>query len=186
MLIYILSIGESVVQSESNRPCSHKARGRVDNDCLANLVPAVDVASMGSFEILVDLREVLEHRRVEVMLVDVGIRRQEPVVNRIRMERVACGRIAVLELLPFIHKDISSKGDWSTPIPSIFVSAFERGREMLRSTQALSQISGVFERKKVELRFIGRMETGNSSNFLVEVVVSDVSRASLVNRCQLD
>ena len=33
---------------------------------------------------------------------------------------------------------------------------------------------------------IGRMETGNSSNFLIEVVVPDLSRASLVDGRQLD
>ena len=144
-----LFIGESVLHSESNRLCSHKARGCVDNDCLENLVPAVDVASMGSFEVIVDRREVLEHQHVEGMSVDVRIRRPEPVVDRFRMERVACGRTAGLELLLFINKDIPSKGDFSTPILFVFVSAFERGHEILRSIQASSQISGVFERKKL-------------------------------------
>ena len=165
VLMHILSIAESVLQSESNRLCSHKARGRVDIDCLQNLVPAVDVSSMGSFEIVVDRGEVLEHWHVEVMLVDIRIRRQEPVVDRIRVEWVACGRTAGLELLPFIDKNISSKGDFSAPIPAILVSAFERGHEILQSTQTSSQISGVFERKNIEVRFIRRMETGNSSNF---------------------
>ena len=57
---------------------------------------------------------------------------------------------------------------------------------MPRSTQASSQITGVFERKKVEVRFIGRMETCDPSNFLVEVVVSDLSKASLINCRQLN
>ena len=107
-------------------------------------------------------------------------------VDRIRIEGVTCGRNAGLGVLPFIDKDIPSKGDRSRPIPSFFVFAFERGDEILRSTQTSSQISGIFERKKVQVRFTGRIETGNSSNFLVEVVVSDVFRASLVNPCQLD
>ena len=186
VLMHILTISESVLQSESNRLCSHKTRSRVDNDRLEKLVTAVDIASMGSLEVIVDRHEVLEHLYIEVMLVDVPIRRQQPVVDRIRMERVARGRTAGLELLPFIHKNISSKGDFSTPIRSIFVSALERGHEILQSTQTSGQMSGVFERKMVEVRFIGRMETGNSSNFLMEVVVPDLPRASLVDRCQLD
>ena len=121
---------------------------------------------MGSLEVIVNWREVLEHRHVEVMLVRVRIRRQEPVVDRIRMERVTRGRTAGLQLLPFIDKNISSKKDFSAPILFIFVLAFERGHKILRRTQTSSQISGVFEMKKVEVCFIGRMETGNSSNFL--------------------
>ena len=71
VLMHILSVSESVLQRESNRLCSYKARDRVDNDCLESLVPAVAVASMGSLEIVLDRRAVLEHRHVEVMLVDV-------------------------------------------------------------------------------------------------------------------
>ena len=119
--MHILTIGESILQSVSNRLCSHKARSCVDNNRLENLVTAVDTASMGSLELIVDRREVLEHRYVEVMFVDVRIRQQELMVDRIRMERAACGRTAGLELLPFIHKDIPSKGNRSTPIPSLFV-----------------------------------------------------------------
>ena len=146
--MHILSMGESIVQGEWNRLCSRKARGRVGDDCLKNLVPAVDVASMGSFEVVRNRRELLEHRHFEVMSIGVRIHRQQPVVDRIPMRRVTCGRTAGLELLPFIDKEVSSKGDFSTPIPSFFVSAFERGHEILRSTQVSSQISGVFERKK--------------------------------------
>ena len=46
--MHILSVSESVLQRESNRLCGYKAGGRVDNDCLENLVAAVAVASMGS------------------------------------------------------------------------------------------------------------------------------------------
>ena len=102
------------------------------------------------------------------------------------MERVARGRAARLELLLFIENDIPSKGDFSAPIPSVFVSAFERGHEILRSTQTSGQISGVFEKENVEVLLIGRMEAGNSSNFLIEVVVPDLSRASLVDRRHLN
>ena len=73
----------------------------------------------------------------------------------------------------FIDKDISSKGNFLTPVSSIFVSVLERGHEILQSTQVSSQISGVSERKKVEVRFICRMKTCNPSNYLFEVVVSD-------------
>ena len=45
------------------------------------------------------------------------------------------------------------------------------------SNQATSQITGVFERKRVEVPFIGRMKTCDPLNFLVEVVVSDLPRA---------
>ena len=184
--MHILSIGESVLQSELNYLCSPRARGGVNNECLENLVPAVDLAWMGSFEVIVNRREVLEHRHVEVMSIGVRIRRQESLVDRIQMKRVTCGRTVGLELLPFMDKDISSKGNLSTPIRSIFVSAFKRGHEILRSTQGSSQISSVFDRKKVEGRFIGQMETCDPSIFLVKFVVSDVSRASLVNLRQLD
>ena len=69
------------------------------------------------------------------------------------MERVARGRTAGLELLLFIDKNISSKGDFSAPIPSILVSAFERGHEILRSTQTSGRISGVFESKEGEVEW---------------------------------
>ena len=120
---------------------------------------------------------------------DVGRRSNPPTRTGGRQDPGGTGRSRAnrwIELLGFIHKDISSKGDFSTPTLCIFVSAFERGHEILRRTQTLSQISGVFDRKKVEVRFIVRMETGNCLNFLIEVVVSHLSRASLVDRCQLD
>ena len=153
--MHILTIGESVLQSESNRPSGHKARSRVDNYRLENLVTAVDIPWMGSLEVIVHRRGLLEHRYVEVMFVDGRTRRQEPVVGRIGVERVARGRTAGLELLLSILKDIPLKGNRSTPILSIFVSAFERRLEILRSTQTSSQISGVFKMKKVDVRFIG-------------------------------
>ena len=130
--MHILSIGESVLQGESNRLCSHKARGHVNNDCPENLVPAVDVASMGSSEVVLNRRKVLEHRHAEVMSIE------ESPADRIRMKRVTCERTAGFKLLPFIDKDIFSEGNFLTPIPSIFVSALERGHEILRSTQASS------------------------------------------------
>ena len=130
-LMHILTIGKSVLQSESNRLCSHKARSRVDNDCLENLVTALDIVLMGSLEVIVDRREVLEHRYVKVMSVDVRIGRPKPVVDRIQMEQVARGRTGGCKLLPFIDKNICSKEDFSAPIPSLFVSAFGRGHEIL-------------------------------------------------------
>ena len=141
---------------------------------------------MGSFEVVMNRREVLEERDVEVMPIDVRIRRQEPVVDRVWVERVARGRIAGLELLSFIDENIPSERDLSAPMSSIFVSAFERGHGAFRGTQTSNQISGVLERKEVDVLLIGRMKAGNSSNFLIEVVVPDLSRASLVNRRQLD
>ena len=184
--MHILAICEGALQSESNRFCSHKARSRVDNDRLEDLVTAADLASMGSFEVVMDRREVLEKRDIKVMPIDVRIRRQHPAVNRVRVERVARGRNVGLELLPFIHEKIPLEWDLSAPMSSILISAFERGHEVFRGSQALNQISGVLERKKVDVLLICRMKTGNSSNFLVEVVVPDLSRDSLVNSRQLD
>ena len=71
VLIDILAISKSTLQSESNRFCSHKARSRVDNDRFEDLDSAADLASMGSLEVIIDRREVLEERDVEVVLVDV-------------------------------------------------------------------------------------------------------------------
>ena len=186
VLMHILTIDESALQSKSNRFCSHKAQSRVDNHRFENLVTTADLASMGSFEVVMDGREVLEERHVEVMPIDVQICRQEPGVDRVRVERVARGRIARLQLFPFIDENIPSERDLSTPMPSIFISAFERGHKVFRGTQTSTKISGVLERKEVDGLLIGRMKAGNSSNFLVEVVVRDLSRASLVNRRQLD
>ena len=71
VLIHILAIGERALQSKSNRFCSHKAQSRVDNDRLEDLVTAADLASKGSFEVVMDRREVLEERDVEMMPIDV-------------------------------------------------------------------------------------------------------------------
>ena len=74
VLMHILAIGKSTLQSESNRFCSHQARSRVDNDRFEDLVTEADLASMGSFEAVMDQREVLEERDVQVVSVDVRIR----------------------------------------------------------------------------------------------------------------
>ena len=186
VLMHILAIGESAVQSKSNRFCSHKARSGVDNDRLEDLVSAADIAFMGSFEVVMDRREVLEEPDVEVMPMDVRIRRQEPVVDRVRVERVTCGPNAGMELLAFIRQTIPSEFDRSTPTSSIFVSAFEGGHEVFRGTQNSTQISGVLERKEVDVLFTGRVKAGNSLNFVIGVVVPDLSTASVVHRCQQD
>ena len=75
VLMHILAIGESAVQSKLNRFCSHKARSHVNNDRLEDLVSAADFASMGSFEVVMDRREVLEERDVQVMPIDLRIHR---------------------------------------------------------------------------------------------------------------
>ena len=186
VLMHILAIGESALPTESNRLCSNKTRSRVNNDRCADLVTAAELASMDGFEVVMDRREVLEELDVEVMPMEVGIRRQEPVVDRVRPKGVARGRISGLDLLPFIHENIPSERDLSAPTLSIFVSTFRRGHDVFRDTQTSNQISGVLERKDVDVLLIGRMKMGNSSNFLIEVVVPDLSRASLVNRRQLN
>ena len=141
---------------------------------------------MGSFEVILNRRQVLEHWHVELMSIGVPIRWQESQVDRIPMKRVTCGRTARLELLPFIDKNISSEGDLWTPVLSVFVCAFPGGHVILRSSQASSRISGVFDRKKVEVSSIGQMKNCDPPSFLVEVVVPDLPRASLVNCRQLD
>ena len=186
MLLHILAVGESALQRESNCFCSHKARTRVDNDRLKDLVSAAELASMSSFEVVMNRREVFEEQEVEVMPIDVRISRQEPMVNRVRVERVARGRIAGLELLAFIGENIPSELDRSTPMSSIVVSAFEGGREVFRGTLTSNQISGVLERKEVHVLLTGRVKAGNFLNFLIEVVVPDLSRGSLVNCRRLD
>ena len=71
VLMYILAISESTLQSEWNCFCSHKARSRVNNDRFEDLVSAGDLASMGSLEVIMDRRKEPEERDVEVVLVDV-------------------------------------------------------------------------------------------------------------------
>ena len=186
VLMHILAISESILQSKSNRFCSHEAGSRVDNDRFEDLVSAADLASMGSLEVVMDRREVLEERDFEVVPIDVQISRQKPVVDRVRVERVTRRKVAGLELLPFIGVDIPSEFDHWTPTSFIFVSAFEGGHEVFRGTHASDQISGVQETKEVDVLLTGRVKASNSSNVLIEVVVSDLSRSSLVNRRQLD
>ena len=123
--MHILAVGESTVQTESNRFCSHKARSRVDNDRFEDLVSAADVASMGGLEVVMDRREVLKERDVEVVPIDVRVCRQKPVVDKVQVERVTLRRVAGLDLLPFIGVDIPSELDRSRPTSSMFVSAFE-------------------------------------------------------------
>ena len=47
-------------------------------------------------------------------------------------------------------------------------------------------MGGVRERKEVDVLLTDRVKAGNSSNFFIEVVVSDLSRSNLGNRRQLD
>ena len=178
VLMYILAISESTLQSESNRFCSHKAQSRVDNDRFEDLVSAADLVSMGSLEVIMDRREVLEERDVEVVLVDVRLCRQKPVYDRVRVERVARRRVVGPDLLPFISVDIPSGLDRSTPTSSTFECGFEGGHDVFRGTHASNQISGVHERKEVDVLLTGRVKASNSLDFLIEVVVSESSRSS--------
>ena len=184
--MYILTISEGTLQSESNRFCSHKARSRVDDDRFEDLVSAADLASTGSLEVITDRREVLEEPDVKVVLVDVRLCWQKAVVDRVRVERVTRRRVVGLDLLPIISVDIPSELDRSTPTSSTFVSGFERGHVVFRGTHASNQIGGVHERKEVDILLTGRVQASNSSDFLIEVVVSESSRSNLLNRRQLD
>ena len=154
VLMYILTISEGTLQSESNRFCSHKARSRVSNDRFEDLVSAADLASMCSLKVIVDRCEVLEERDVEVVLIGDRLHRQKPVIEGVRVERVARRRVGFLDLLPFISIDIPSKLDRSTPTLSTFVSGLEGGHEVFRGTQASNQLEGIHERKKVGILFI--------------------------------
>ena len=186
VLMYILTIGEGTLQSESNRFCCHKARSRVNNDCFEDLISAADLASMGSLESIMDRREVLEERDVKLVLIGARLCRQKPMVDGVRVERVTRRRVGGHHLLPFISIDIPSELDRSTPTSSTFVSGLEGGHEVFRGTHASNQIGGVNERKEVDILLTGRVKGSNSSDCLIEVVVSEPSGSSLVNRRQLD
>ena len=67
VLMHILPVGKSILQGESNRLCSHKARGRVDNDSVGDLVAPMYILSMGSLGVGLNRCDVLEHRHIEVM-----------------------------------------------------------------------------------------------------------------------
>ena len=186
VLMYILTFSEGALQSESNLFCSHKARSRVNNDRFEDLVSAADLASMASLEIIMDWREVLEERDVEVVLIGVRLCQQKPVVDGVRMERVTRRRIGFLDLLPIISIDIPSELDRSTPTLSTLISGLEGGHEVFRGTHASNQIGGVHERKEVDILFTSQVKGSNSSDRLIEVVVTEPSGSSLVNRRQLD
>ena len=184
--MYILTISKGTLRSESNRFCSHKARSRVNNDRFEDLVSAADLESMCSLEIIMDRREVLEERDVEVVLIGIRLCRQKPVVDGVPVERVTRRRVGFLDLLPFISIHIPSELDRSTPTLSTFVSGPEGGHEVFRGTQASNQVGGVHERKEVNILFTGRVKGSNSSDCLIEVVVSEPSGSGVVNRRQLD
>ena len=184
--MYILTISEGALQSESNRFCCHKAQSRVNNDRFEDLVSAADLALMGSLKIIMDQREVLEERDVEVVLIGVRLCGQKPVVDGVRLERVTRRRVGGLDLLPFISIDIPSELDRSTPTSSTFVSGLEGGHAVFGVTHASNQIGGVHKRKEVDILLTGRVKGSNSSDCLIEVMVSEPSGSSLVNRCHLD
>ena len=186
VLMYILTISKGTLQSESKRFCCHKAQGRVNNERLEDLVSAAGLASMGSLEIIMDRRDVLEERGVEVVLIGTRLCRQKPVVDRVRVERVTRTRVSGLDLLLFIRIDIPSELDRSTPTSSTFVSGLEGGHEVFRGTHASNQISGVHERKEVDILLTGRVKGNHSSDCLIQIVVSEPSGSSLVNCRQLD
>ena len=102
------------------------------------------------------------------------------------MKRVACGQAAGPELVSLVDINISSKKNLATPVLFVIIPAFPGGHEILRSSQASSQIGGVFERKKVDVPFVGRWRTCNPPDSLFEVVVSDLPTAVSVNRRQLN
>ena len=55
-LMHSLPVGESILQGEWNRLCSHKAQGLADNDRVEGLISPVHSPSMGSLEVALDCR----------------------------------------------------------------------------------------------------------------------------------
>ena len=141
---------------------------------------------MCSLEVIMDRREVLQEGDVEVVLIGVRLCRQKPVVDGILVERVTGRRVGFLDLLPLFSIDIPSELDRSTPTLSTFVSGLVGGHEVFRGTQESNQIGGVRKREEVDILFTGRVKASNASDCLIEVVVSEPSGSSLVNRRQLD
>ena len=82
------------------------------------------------------------------------------------MKRVARGRITGLKLLSSVHIDISLIRNISTRVLSSVPSTFRGSHEILRSSQASSQICVIFEREKVDIPFVGRWNTCNPLDFL--------------------
>ena len=147
MLMHVLPVGESILHGESNCLCSHKTGGRVDNDSVQDMVSVVYLPPMGSLEVGPNRQEELEHGHIEVMLISVQIWRQEPLVERIRMKRVARGRLAGLKLLSCVDIHICSIRNLSSPVlPPAVVSTSQWGLEVLRSSWAPSKICTVFKR----------------------------------------
>ena len=72
------------------------------------------------------------------------------------MNRVARGQTTRLELLLFVHIDISSIRNLSAPVLSSVVSTFPGGNEVLRSSEASSGICRIFAKEKVDIPFVGR------------------------------
>ena len=143
---------------------------------------------MGSLEVIMDRRELLEERDVEVVLIDVRLSRKKPVVDRVWVEQVARRRVVGLDLFRFIRVDIPSELDRSTPtsFSFVYISAFEGVHEVFRGTHASNQIGGVHERREVNVPLTGRGKASSLSDFLTEIVLSESSRSSLVNGRQLD
>ena len=134
MLMHVLPVGESILQGESNCLCSHKAGGRVDNHIVEDMVSPVYILLMGSLEVCLDQPEELEYWHIEVMVISVRIFRQEPLLGKIRMKRVARGRTAGHELLSFVHIDISSIRHLLAPILPLVVCTLRGGHEVLQSS----------------------------------------------------
>ena len=157
MLMHELPVGESALQGESKRLCSHKARGRVDNESVEDIFSPVYIPSMGSLEVGLNRREELEHRHIEVVSINVRIWRQEPVVERIRVKRITRGRTSGFELFSFVDIGISSIGNQAAAImPMVVIPTFPGGHEVLRSSQTSGKISTIFEEKKADIPFVGR------------------------------
>ena len=90
-----------------------------------------------------------------MVLIGIRLHRQEPVIEGVRVERVARRRVGFLDLLPFVSIDVPSKLDRSTPTSSILVSGLEGGHEVCRGTQASNQFGGIHERENIGILFIG-------------------------------
>ena len=67
ILMHVLFVCESTLQSKSNPLCSQKHRHHVHNDNIEDIFSSVYIPSMSSSEVSFNRREELEHQHVEVL-----------------------------------------------------------------------------------------------------------------------
>ena len=179
--MHVLPIRERSRQGESNRVCSYKAQGHVNNDSVKNKFWTAYFASISGFEVGLDRCEELEHLHVVVVSIHVELFRCEQVIGGLRVKRIPCGRIPWFELFVFNDVYVFLKGNWPAPIiPVSIIPTFDRRVEVLQGPQASNKISTIFELEKVDVPLVSRRQACNPSDFLIEAVVGDLSSGNLI------